>query len=97
VVEECNQLICAINDSAAPRSDIGVCLAFHGLPAIRPEPGLVGRHRDDGHELDAAVAMVDQPDLRLRPIEVQPMPEVRGKGQGAPGSNGDRYVFMVAA
>jgi hypothetical protein len=79
-----DQLTHAVDDGAAPRNDVSVGLSFHRLPSIRPEPGLIRWHRDNWDELDAAITVVDQADLRLWPIEVEPTPEVGWKGHSSP-------------
>lgn len=43
-VEVLEQCIGAIDDGDAPGSDVLVDLVLHGLPALAPEPVLVGRH-----------------------------------------------------
>jgi hypothetical protein len=78
-----DQLVNAVDNRDPTRGDVGVGFALHRLPAIGPEPGLVSRHRDDRHQLEAPVIVLDQLELRVRAIEMETAPEIGRKGDRA--------------
>jgi hypothetical protein len=49
------------------------------LPLARPEPGLIGRHRDLRTQLDHSVIPLDDLDLSTGSVEMVASPEIGGK------------------
>ncbi len=74
-------------------SDMVIHLALHALPALRPEPDLVGRDRDGGMQLDDAVGALDDLHLHPRLIEVEAASDVGRQGDQA--TPLDRHVRSV--
>lgn len=75
-VENRQEPIESINDRRATGRDVGIGLALHGLPALRPKPGLIGRHGDDRYKLNSPVVVLDELDLGIRLVEVKSPTEI---------------------
>jgi len=53
---DCNKkFLSRVNHLAKTSGNLDIYLALHRLPAIRPEPSLVGIDREHGSQLDDAV------------------------------------------
>ncbi len=73
-VEVLEQRIWAIDNRDSSGRHVFVHFALHRLPALGPEPALIGGHWQDRTELDSAVLQLDHLELSAGLIKVQPPP-----------------------
>ena len=76
-----------------PGGDILVRFALHGLPALGPEPGLVGRDGQDRLQLDVTVLVLDDLHLCARLVQVHAPPKVSRQGDGPAGLHRDEVAL----
>ena len=79
------QAIEAVDDRGSAGGNVGVGLALQCLPALSPEPSLIGRYSHNGLQLEHAILSLDEPDLGSGFLEVQATAEIWGQGDGPPG------------
>ncbi len=94
-VEVGEELLGGVVDGALALLDVGIDLPLHLLPALRPEPGLVGRDRHGRVQLDDAVIAFDDLDLGARLVDPEPAPDVRRQRDEA--TLLDRHVGLAVA
>lgn len=62
-----------VDDRHAAGGDMRIDFALHRLPALGPEPALVGRHGQDRKQLDPAVLLLDDLELSSGLVEMEPV------------------------
>lgn len=66
VLEVGQESLSAVEYLDATSGNIGLCLSLHLLPALSPEPRLIGGVRQQRMQLDDTVVALDDLDLRAR-------------------------------
>lgn len=77
-------------------SDVLVHLTLHVLPALAPEPGLLGGYRETRAQLEHAVLALDKLHMRARLIEMMAPPHLRGQRQNAARLESEKVASLHA-
>ena len=94
-VEVLEQRVGPVDHGDTAGSHVLIDLALHGLPAIGPEPSLIRRNGQNLPELDAAIVLLHDLDLRARFVQMQPAPKVSRQCNRTSRLDGDEMRFHV--
>ena len=76
-----DQIVNAFDDDRPAPSDVCVRFTFHRLPAIGPEPRLIGRYWHDRAQPDAPGIVLDQLEPRVSLDEMESNAKLHAAGE----------------